>query len=581
MMQLKISNEQEYIEIIKEYAKSSNLNNIDKCFRLASERALDTIAVCGIKARPSKGKFGEKRVYTAPNKEKICLYRPKIEDDYMSDRYEEITQGDLDILRAVNTKYIEEIIKFKFNKTHEATIIDEIIMNNSSKCLQDRELIKLLNSGMAIAITNREIKKRLNSNISNSDIIHSIKKLSNFKIHGNYKVSNTVSSRDVEISKNLFNFTMIKEKNNGMIIICIIFNTYWGQLYLHNLRFGNISWIIDEKYQKLDNTSKNILIPVISFPNKNFIRRTSDLLEIANIKESKNKKRAIAILDKGLNELMNKGFITWSKKIETYYISSRIDTTKAISQNNKYISLNEDDEKILDIVKHYDMLARKYNNSVEYYSLSTKNPKADENWIYFESLYYVCEENGWDAKIYLEAQFMRAKKWENEKIKYPLPHMLISENTQNWYPRYIRDTKEKYSISEKKELISMKTSDTNEEIKEDILKSIKALKESLSFSRKKLEPALDKVAYVSYNWRVMSSYYLWSVDWFHQFLHDFKESKMSFNEREQKIISYFDSIQQNKNVQLYIKHCVEELNKQYDIPSDLSIQEISKLSGEL
>ena len=58
-----------------------NLNLIaesNEFFNLVSERALDSMNICGNRAKESRGKLGEVRSYIASNKDNNQVYRPKL-----------------------------------------------------------------------------------------------------------------------------------------------------------------------------------------------------------------------------------------------------------------------------------------------------------------------------------------------------------------------------------------------------------------------------------------------------------------------------------------------------------------------
>lgn len=332
-MRITISNEEDYIEFIRECGKSNIISGMNKAFNLASERALETMALCGIREKPSRGKLSAKRTYIAPNKERIHLFRPKINDNCLADSYEEITQDDLDILRAVNTKFVEEVIKYKFEKDElnismPSDSISERLFNDELKTISDLEVLELIDNKYAVVITTGEIRKKLQSSISSSDIMLSVNKLSTMSINGNYMVRTKNGAKPVNVTGNLFNYSIIKEKLNGRIYICFIFNTIWGMLYLNNIHMGNISWINNDKYLRLNIATKNIINIVMSFQNKSFFRKVDDMLKIFNIKVSKNRERAIKRLEIYLNELESIGLIDWKVDRGTYYIEHRLIPTK-------------------------------------------------------------------------------------------------------------------------------------------------------------------------------------------------------------------------------------------------------------
>lgn len=70
---------------------------------LYSERALDTLCLCGIRGRPSQGNLNPIRTYHSLNSSTVTIQRP-----VFNEMVEDITQADMDILRAVITQYVFE-----------------------------------------------------------------------------------------------------------------------------------------------------------------------------------------------------------------------------------------------------------------------------------------------------------------------------------------------------------------------------------------------------------------------------------------------------------------------------------------
>lgn len=572
-------------EQIEQYA-ISRLPADYKEIALASERAIDTIAICGIRSRPSHGKLGKDRIYIAPNKDKIHLIRPLIHNNYIADSYEEIIQGDLDILRAAASKYVEERLGFRFPRPKFQENNPMISAELQSSKVHHADILQMLADGTAIAITPDEIRKRLGKSTSNIDIIESLKKLSVLSLAGTYRVRSTLTVVPVPVNGTLFQLVIIK-KSTQKYVICLLFNTPWGQFYLHNIQWGNISWINHEHYPKLSESSKNLLVTILAFPASTFIRRLDDLLPILNIKIANNRNRAIRVLQNALNELNKSGFLSWKEKGDTYYIEHHLDPkrSRVISIQPKQFAvyndegLDHDDMQILELVRHYDMLARKFHNSTEYFSVSIKSPKTHDNWGRFESLYWYCCEQKIEAKTYIEAQFKLSEKWTNLKVKYPLPSMLLSEKAKDGYAKYIRNKMENFTLSHEKAIVPRQTVDIQAEVVKEIHDSIINLITYVEPYRKLQTAAAEEkcrevqtMRILNY-WREYSPYYLWSVEWFHQLVDAMKSNEKNEKD-EQRIIDIFNKIRVHPLIQDLIQQTVNELNQKYRMPANFTTAEL-------
>lgn len=315
---------------LNRYIKQTDNNcRVPSVFRIASERSLDTLNICGLRGRLSQGRLESQRVYQASNKTRVCLSRP-----FINGIYEEITQDDLDILRAINTKYIEEEIRYKFEPYSSA---DLIIESSTEKIGNISDWTNLVLDGLAevIMITPEEIRKQLSrskDSLPTKNITYSLQKLSSLKAKGIYKVRSSGEVLNIQIDGNLLGVEVGKGSNHSLVY-AVIFSTLWGRLYLHNLKSGNITWIREEQYIKLSGGEKNVLYTVMAFPSATFFRKTDVLLELINIKTGKNRVRAIQLLERYLNNLSSKGFITWEKAKEKYTIRRNIEPKSGVITN--------------------------------------------------------------------------------------------------------------------------------------------------------------------------------------------------------------------------------------------------------
>ena len=220
----------------------------------------------------------------------------------------------------------------------------------------------------------------------------------------------------------------------------------------------------------------------------------------------------------------------------------------------------EDD--IYELSRHYDMLAMETTHKAGYTSLSLKNPTKHRNWVHFERVYEICIMKGWDPKLYIEAQFERAKTWKT--MKFPMPNTLYSENALRFFTNYLSTIKQKYeqdTRADKKER-GRETKLLRTKIVEDIITSVERL--ALYIEKSKHE---DKAQYkairIFQSWAELSPYYLWSVPWFHDVLNEL-EGKLV-----EKYRAEFDMIRKSPAVQRMINETVLEVEKHYNIPENV------------
>jgi DNA-binding transcriptional regulator GbsR (MarR family) len=195
-------------------------------------------------------------------------------------------------------------------------------------------------------------------------------------------------------------------------------------------------------------------------------------------------------------------------KIVTVAVPSNIEKYREKLKELGVVSYSE--KAVTDLSKHYDMLASQFNHISGYRSLSRTNPQEHKNWKYFERLTNLCREHSWDAKVYLEAQFDRARKyWKNSKFKFPLPKMLCSEKAQEYFVDYLKDREEKYAqdVNGKERIAGRKTITMRQKLIQDVIYSAKGIALYAKDSRAKALRVFDA-------WEAYSPAYLWSIPCF-------------------------------------------------------------------
>lgn len=230
------------------------------------------------------------------------------------------------------------------------------------------------------------------------------------------------------------------------------------------------------------------------------------------------------------------------------------------------------EKAILGIARHYEMLASRFNHIGGYRALSKRNPQDHNNWKYFEKLFYTCREKGWDANLYLEAQFDRARKyWKNNRIKYPLPKMINSDNAKKYFETYLKDRQEKYSQEARHvNLGGQKTKSMRVLLMEEIISTAKFLKMYVSEEGDERSKQEDKAIRLYHSWESYSPAYLWTVPWFHEFIRELEIAEPE-NKKVKEVIEVFEMLNRSKKLQQVVLKTVEVVEREYDLPSNIAL----------
>jgi len=260
-------------------------------------------------------------------------------------------------------------------------------------------------------------------------------------------------------------------------------------------------------------------------------------------------------------------------KKEIVRIPIILSSKKKYLEKLRSIGGNTRQEKdILTIAKHYEMLVRKMNRMGGYRSLSVNNPTEHKNWGKFEKLYDLCIKNEWEPKYYLDAQFDKADKyWKNSKFKFPLPQMLCSKASQEYFEKWSKEREEMYAedLHSKEKLRAQKTLTLKQQVIRDIVRSTEMLSMYCKYGDDE-EREQNKALRIYDVWSSYSSAYLYSIPWFKGFL---KELEMTGLEhpRLKEVKADFALFDKNKKIQAVIQKTVQMCEEEFDIPANIAI----------
>jgi len=219
----------------------------------------------------------------------------------------------------------------------------------------------------------------------------------------------------------------------------------------------------------------------------------------------------------------------------------------------------EDD--ILEIVRHYEMLARKVIGKAGYSVVSHKEPTKSKRWIHFERVYEICRMQQWDGKLYIESQFQRLGG-------IPMAHMMYSVRALRYFTNYLADIKRKSEkdVGGKKKEKGRQTLSSREEVIEGVISSAETLNTYIKQSIMD-DKAQYKAIKIYQAWRELSPYYLWSVPWFH----DVVSTMTGDSNREKLVMKEFNMIHESKTLQELIEKTVKEVESHFSIPPNIKL----------
>ena len=221
-------------------------------------------------------------------------------------------------------------------------------------------------------------------------------------------------------------------------------------------------------------------------------------------------------------------------------------------------------KEVIGMIKHYDMLARRWKNTTGYKSVDLSLGEIDPNWQFFDFLWEICREKEWDPLLYLDVQFKHAKRLP--KGIMPKPNHIYTTDKLIIMTNYLSDvrTKHEHDTNKAQKERGSKTMGIREEVIEEIISSVEQLADYISRTRfDNLEEY--KVLRIHEFWQTFSPFYLWSIPWFHEILPDLEGKKA------QEYKEDFNTISRSHSLQRLIAETVQKVEKHYNIPGNLSL----------
>lgn len=227
------------------------------------------------------------------------------------------------------------------------------------------------------------------------------------------------------------------------------------------------------------------------------------------------------------------------------------------------------EKRVLEVCEYYEYKCRQAIHSSGFKALS-KDFRNHKNWKFFVKIYELCKENHWDYKVYIDAQFDRVRFWNRNQL-YPYANQFTSEGAIKYYHGYVKDYKEKHSVTGESKVKSGEIKTIQQQIAEDIVKDCDSIAEYIKKAAKRrvysgMTAQEIKISYLSEHWMGLSVSYLATIPWFLRYLDQFpKETYLT--ELKQEI----QAIQGNKRVFNLTTDIVNRVEGQMEIPKTPTI----------
>lgn len=227
------------------------------------------------------------------------------------------------------------------------------------------------------------------------------------------------------------------------------------------------------------------------------------------------------------------------------------------------------EKKIYEMAEYYEFKCRKALHSTGFRSLG-KDPKNNKNWGYYERILKLCEEQGWNYKLYIDSQFDRCHYWQRKQL-YPYLNQMFSENATKYFVKYLKDYKESNSITGDVKAKAEKVKSTKQIIIDQVIKDCESVSLYIEQASKRkvnkdFSPEQLKILYISDHWMGLSAYYLADIPWFVSYLNSFPEEAVITTLKNDIL-----AIQKSKSLMKTTDSIVEAVESQMGVPKTMCV----------
>lgn len=237
------------------------------------------------------------------------------------------------------------------------------------------------------------------------------------------------------------------------------------------------------------------------------------------------------------------------------------------------ISMSDYEKDVLNtVVKRYNYRMRKLLNKDDFKMLANNfkgnTPKQKAKWTSFTKIYDLCKKNNWDIDSYIDIQFKRAKKWTRG---YPEPNQCYSEKAVSYYNWFLKDYKERMSVTGKIEYKAESTKTLKQEIIEELANDCTYIKRQINLKKKR--PAYKNMSdeeiklYILNdidNLEKISPYYWAQIPWIFDYLNTLPKYKFI-----DKVSEDINSVIKSSKKYELSKNIAKLVEQQLELPSTL------------
>ena len=235
--------------------------------------------------------------------------------------------------------------------------------------------------------------------------------------------------------------------------------------------------------------------------------------------------------------------------------------------------MSPQERKVAEVKKYYEYKCRNALNTTGFCILSTKREewREDKKWKWLTRIYQQCKDNGWDYKVFIDAQFDRLQ-WFKTPQKYVYLNQFFSTGAIKYYHKYVKNYKECNSVDGKIRVKTSKVKTFIQEVAEAVVMDCERISYFLksAFKRpayKDLTREELKIVYISNHWTSLSKYYLADLPWFLPWLR-----KLPSDSPFQELGDSIAELQKSKAAMRKIHLLIAEAERQMDIPKTMELQ---------
>lgn len=251
---------------------------------------------------------------------------------------------------------------------------------------------------------------------------------------------------------------------------------------------------------------------------------------------------------------------------------SMVELCRVAREKYNYV-LTSEERKVLEVKQYYEYRCRQALNVSGFCVMSTKRKgwRDNKKWKWLVRLYNQCHDNGWDYKVFIDAQFDRLKYFTT-KQKYVYLNQFFSEGAIKHYHRYVRDYQERFSEDGTAHIKTKKASTFIQEVARAIVDDCERIQYFIQTAPKR--PAFRgmnaeelKIMYFSQHWTSLSKYYLANLPWFLGWL---KES-VPAGQHVQALIKDITELQKSPAIAQKIHRVVAEAERRLGVPKTMEL----------